>query len=323
MNKLRSGLKYFMTGIIDYAGMYPPAKLAFEQAFTNFLAYQQVDDHWMMNRFVFPIQQAHQLITFAEQLSLSKKPIKLSVLPVYKDRANEFIQQFHSDYQILSDVIKKNELNLDITLFEFKLPEELKNASQSLVYPFFNSFLSVFDSKTLKKTSVYVEMCKLDRDWQYSMDRFTNLLAFYPTRNTFGFKLRCGGITSESFPEVSMVAGAIFMCREKGLSMKFTAGLHHPLSHFNSSLNTRMYGFFNVLGAAVLSHTHLLSTKELEELIIEERIDQFSFADQGMKWRDYVVNTEQIKQARDQFCIGYGSCSFDEPRQDLRSLQLL
>ena len=102
------------------------------------------------------------------------------------------------------------------------------------------------------------------------MNRFTNLLTYYPQAKHLGFKLRCGGITSDTFPEAYIVANAIHLCREKALPIKFTAGLHHPLSHFNSSLNTRMYGFFNILGAAVLSYTHLLSLNELEEMITEE-----------------------------------------------------
>lgn len=323
MAKLRSGLKYFMTRIIDYAGMYPPANLSFYQAFKLFLEYQHMADSWMMDRFVFPIREAENLLHFRDVLRSHGKSIKFTVLPVYNDSPKTFLDDFKTDFAKLKAITSSIQARFELDFFEFKLPFSLKNALQNEVYPFFDSFLAIIDSPAGKKPQVFVEMHKLDGDWQYGMDRFTNMLTYYPVRNSIGFKLRCGGITSDSFPEVSMIAAAIHLCRQKELPMKFTAGLHHPLSHFNSSLNTRMYGFFNVLGAAVLSHTHLLSIKELETLIVEERVDQFSFADQGMKWRDYVVNTEQIKQAREQFCLGYGSCSFDEPRQDLRSLQLL
>jgi hypothetical protein len=322
MAKLRSGLKYFMTHIIDYAGMYPPAKLHFNDAFSNYLTYQNEADSWMMERFIFPISKYSELTHFLPQLTIHKHVIKLSILPEYNDFEDLFLEKFRSDFESLIAVIKTIPTRFDLKFFEFKLPKQLENADQNRVYRFFDEILAISKLHPHHNPKFFVEM-SIGSDWKYSLNRFTNLLTYYPQAKHLGFKLRCGGITSDSFPEAFIVANAIHLCREKSLPMKFTAGLHHPLSHFNSSLNTRMYGFFNILGAAVLSYTHLLSLKELEEMITEERADHFAFADQGMKWRDYVVNTEQIKQARENFCMGYGSCSFDEPRQDLRTLQLM
>lgn len=322
MEKLRSGLKYFMTRIIDYAGMYPPAKLPFTDAFSNYLNYQNDADNWMMERFVFPIAKHNEISTFSTNLSTHKHLVKLSILPQYSDSERIFVETFREDFQNLLQAVKESPGEFDLNFFEFKLPKEIAEADQNRVYPFFDELISITKIRPNQKVKFFIEM-SIGSDWKYSMNRFTNLLTYYPKAKQLGFKLRCGGITSDTFPEAFIVANAIHLCREKDLPIKFTAGLHHPLSHFNSSLNTRMYGFFNILGAAVLSFTHLLSLNELEEMIMEERIDHFSFADQGMKWRDYVVNTEQIKQARENFCTGYGSCSFDEPRRDLRSLQLM
>ncbi len=322
MSKLRSGLKYFMTRIIDYAGMFPPAKLSFLDAFSNYLNYQKDSDSWMLERFVFPITKQNELAPFSTELFSHKKPIKLSILPQYDDSDLVFLENFKHDFEQLTLATKMSPARFDLNFFEFKLPKELAEANQNRVYHFFDELVSIATTHPHYKPQFFIEM-SIGSDWKYSMNRFTNLLTYYPQAKHLGFKLRCGGITSDTFPEAFIVANAIHLCREKALPIKFTAGLHHPLSHFNSSLNTRMYGFFNILGAAVLSYSHLLSLNELEEMITEERIDHFSFADQGMKWRDYVVNTEQIKQARENFCMGYGSCSFDEPRQDLRSLQLM
>jgi len=322
MAKLRSGLKYFMTRIIDYAGMFPPAKLSFASAFSNYLNYQDDSDNWMMERFVFPITKHNEIADFSPQLNSHNQIIKLSILPQYDDSEVVFLENFKLDFEQLTLATKVSPARFDLNFFEFKLPKNLAEADQNRVYRFFDELLSIAKTHPHHKPQFFIEM-SIGSDWKYSMNRFTNLLTYYPQAKHLGFKLRCGGITSDTFPEAFIVANAIHLCREKSLPIKFTAGLHHPLSHFNSSLNTRMYGFFNILGAAVLSYTHLLSLNELEEMITEERIDHFSFADQGMKWRDYVVNTEQIKQAREKFCMGYGSCSFDEPRQDLRSLQLM
>jgi hypothetical protein len=41
-----------------------------------------------------------------------------------------------------------------------------------------------------------------------------------------------------------------------------------------------------------------------------------------LSWRDWRVPTDQIAAHRT-FITSFGSCSFDEPREDLRALHLL
>ena len=46
----------------------------------------------------------------------------------------------------------------------------------------------------------------------------------------------------------------------------------------------------------------------------------FLFHDGGMSWGALSATVEQIRQARQSSMISFGSCSFDEPRDDLRAL---
>src|SRR5262249_6342375 len=51
-----------------------------------------------------------------------------------------------------------------------------------------------------------------------------------------GFKLRCGGLDAAAVPSVEQVAFALTACRDAGVPLKATAGLHHPLRRFDPSI---------------------------------------------------------------------------------------
>jgi hypothetical protein len=47
-----------------------------------------------------------------------------------------------------------------------------------------------------------------------------------------------------------------------------------------------------------------------------------SFTDDFFAWRDWKIDTERLKYRR-RFVRSFGSCSFEEPREDLRALGFL
>src|SRR4030095_13549676 len=72
----------------------------------------------------------------------------------------------------------------------------------------------------------------------------------------FGYKLRTGRVTADSFPPSAQIARALVAPATHQLPIKFTAGLHHPIRQFRDEVETKMHGFLNVLGAAVLAAEH-------------------------------------------------------------------
>lgn len=61
MSSPKSSFQAFMSQILDYAGMYPPASLPLEEAFKNFIAYQTISEAWMLSRFVIPAKRLAEL----------------------------------------------------------------------------------------------------------------------------------------------------------------------------------------------------------------------------------------------------------------------
>src|SRR5436309_1541360 len=49
-----ASLTALMTGLVDYAGLFPPAQLSMADAAANYLQYRASGDAWMLGRFVCP-----------------------------------------------------------------------------------------------------------------------------------------------------------------------------------------------------------------------------------------------------------------------------
>jgi hypothetical protein len=133
-------------------------------------------------------------------------------------------------------------------------------------------------------------------------------------------KLRCGGVEAAAFPAPERVAMVIALCRTHGLPLKCTAGLHHPLRHYSDASGAMSHGFFNVFGAGILAHAAGLPAERIDQCIRDERAASFSVEGDRFTWQEWTVAADQVERARARFMTSFGSCSFDEPRADLREL---
>ena len=132
-------------------------------------------------------------------------------------------------------------------------------------------------------------------------------------------KIRTGGTTADAFPAIEHIAEFLRACKAKRVSFKATAGLHHPLrcmkplTYEPNAATGTMHGFLNVfLAAALLDHA--------EEILAETDPYAFSFDDDGASWRGHRVATESLATMRQDFATSFGSCSFEEPINDLKEL---
>jgi hypothetical protein len=137
-----------------------------------------------------------------------------------------------------------------------------------------------------------------------------------------GIKLRCGGTVAAAFPSVEQVAAVIAACARAGVAFKATAGLHHPVRSYRPEVETKMHGFLNVFGAALLACEHHLDETQIARILEEEDPAAFTFNQDGFRWRDRSLPTARIRELRERV-TSFGSCSFDEPCQDLRDLRIL
>jgi hypothetical protein len=131
-----------------------------------------------------------------------------------------------------------------------------------------------------------------------------------------GAKVRCGGPTPDMFPSPAELAHFVCGCRDRGLPFKATAGLHHPIR------DGIVHGFLNLLGAAVLAHAGA-EPRDLVEVLLDEHPGAFSVTGEAFTVRGTAFGADAVAATRERLFVGYGSCSFSEPVEDLKSLGIL
>ncbi|MBA3531951.1 MAG: hypothetical protein H0T73_08540, partial [Ardenticatenales bacterium] len=55
-------------------------------------------------------------------------------------------------------------------------------------------------------------------------------------------------------------------------------------------------------------------------ILDDEEPTHFRVNDEGLSWRSLALTPAEVSAGRSQAAISYGSCSFDEPREDLQAL---
>lgn len=134
-------------------------------------------------------------------------------------------------------------------------------------------------------------------------------------------KMRTGSIKPEGIPLIEEVARFIITCADLKLPFKATAGLHHPvravypLTYEADAPRAVMHGFLNVFLAATFAWH---GDRNIVPILAETDSAAFRFDDRA-HWRARSLSVEQIQQARQQFAHAFGSCSFEEPIQDLQA----
>jgi hypothetical protein len=299
---MHASARAFFEHLIDYAGMFPPAKLPMAEALQNYTRIAAGPDAWMLGRFVCRTPHLGELASLV-QSSGATAPLPVIALGQGVTAGPEY----KTDFEHIEAFRENRALVVDI--FETPVPRDVTPGDLSDV----SHRVSVAERGVVRlPTFLEIPMSSV---WERDIYRISLLLAGHAgpsARQSIGLKIRCGGT---AVPSVQQVAFFIDQCREARLSWKATAGLHHPL-HAGGVM---AHGFINVFGAGILAHIHNLGRDRIAEVLTEESADAFRFTDDGFGWRDWTCTVDQIREAR-RWMPSFGSCSFDEPRDDLRAL---
>ncbi len=310
---IAQSLQTLLTGVIDYAGLFPPAKLPMNQAMGNYLRYRAEPDAWMLGNFVCPAARLGELAAFSKQIAASAQPIRISALGRGGASGGEFMAGLDADRADIDACRERHGGKVVVAVLETKLPVELLSYEHRLR----DLLAAVAEATVISRMALFLEAPPDDVD---RLDGLLSAIQETPFAALAGYKLRMGGLEASAFPSCSRVALALAQCLRAGVPMKATAGLHHPLPRFDADLQARMHGFINLFLAGVLGQVHPLSPTTLQEILEEEDPCQFSFTDDHLAWRDLKATTEQVAQAGRTSLLSFGCCSFDEPRDDLRAL---
>jgi hypothetical protein len=303
-----ASLRALLAQSIDYAGMFPPCSLALEPALRNQAEYVRAPEAWILNTFVLSVSQFDAA---GESLSLFERhhPLRISALGSKAAKSDHFVAGLKIAADKIRSLCTQHAGLVSVDQLETALAPDADLGLLGKI----TSILDGFDLQTF---------------WEAPADLAEETIALLAEHNLatdqrpFGVKLRTGGVTADAFPVSRQIARALVAAAKARLPIKFTAGLHHPIRQFREEVQTKMHGFLNVLGAAVLTAEHGWNQEQTAEMLEDEDAASFSFEDESFAWREWKIATDRIKERR-KFVTSFGSCSFDEPREDLRALNLL
>lgn len=286
--------------IVDYAGLFPPAKLGMQAAMANYVQHQNSPQNWMLARFVLPISRLEEFKTLAPLFSSTKWSLSIILAADMKVAiADALVDQLN---QIQSIQLP------GITVTALELP------------PLPASDLEKIASHLPQKLEIFAEIPLSGNLEEYlAVLRSTGMAA----------KVRTGGITANAFPEPAQLGQFILSCTEKGVPFKATAGLHHPLpgkhavTYEPNAPLAWMQGFLNVAILAALAEQQMVSLKDAIDLLNTDTIYAFDFTTQGLSWKNKVLDLSALESPRRHCFRSFGSCSFQEPVSDLQQLGLI
>jgi hypothetical protein len=327
-------LRALLTGLIDYAGLFPPAKLPLDQAIRNYAAYRRSADRWMLGRFIVPVTQLNELGHFGS-LFRESPPFAFSFLGRGGNSEKEFFHNLAEDLTAIEDFREGFSSWVAVGSLEVKLPDEMcRPQDYEAICSLLQRTVEQIKADGSPGLSVFCEI-GLAPSWRAALH--TVHAALQHVRRiarsqpggelqrgcVAGFKVRCGGLDAAAFPTTEQVAEVIASCQKHGIAFKATAGLHHPFRHYSNDVVAHMHGFVNVFAAAALASANDLEADTVRELLEDENPQHFLFEDTHLSWGNYRAGISQIERSRLLLATSFGSCSFDEPRDDLRALGLL
>jgi len=299
MNTIRS----FLLGIVDYAGLFPPAGLNMATAVNNYAQYRVSEDRDLLGRFVVP---AARLDEFAEaargllELGDEGEPWPLSVL-VGDDlvAARKLVLNFNGGHSASSEL---GYAQCDAIEIHAHTEGDVVAATEA----FGKSFRMFFE-------------IPLETD--------PGELLRAIARHSSSAKIRTGGVTQAAFPESAAIIRFLSRSNDLGVRFKATAGLHHalraayPLTYEAESVTAPMFGYLNLFLAAAFIRSGM-PEPEAREVLEERSPSAFSFSNGGAAWRSHQLTASELAATRSH-ALSFGSCSFREPVDEARALNLL
>jgi hypothetical protein len=302
-------VRALLTGIIDYAGLFPPARLPMSDAVDRFRRHAAAADGWLLARFVVPAARLEELSPLIGAAGDPAPPIRLAVLARTTDLADDL-----ADIRTFTD---RHRPSATVDQLELRLPDDPEQIADVV-----EQSIGALRSR-LPAVVPYFEPSLLD-GWPDRLPRTADALATAAAGgSSVGLKIRCGGLDAAAVPSTLAVAASLASCQRAGIPLKATQGLHQPVRHFDSALATTVHGFLNLFFAGVLGCAHALSEPDVLAIVEEEAAAAFRCHDSGLDWRGLAAGLDDIAAARRLAVTSFGSCSFSEPRDALRGLGLL
>ncbi len=285
-----------LSGLIDYAGLFPPAGLPLEVVADQYGRYRASRHAWMLGRLVVPADRLADAEAAAHRAGASvDEPWRVSALVGTASQSDAVAASIVDGH--------RRPRSLQVEAVEAVAGSADDIARLATIWP------AEFER--------YVEI-PADADP-------APLLSALSAAGLFA-KIRAGGITPDRFPTPAQLARFLVRARDAGVPMKATAGLHHALrgdyrlTYEPESSKACMHGFVNLVLAATLLSAGKIDEELAEACLDDDRPEAFKLSGRAGSWLNGVVTYSELSHARRSLLRSVGSCSFDEPVAEIDAL---
>jgi hypothetical protein len=294
-------IKALLRGIVDYAGLFPPASLSMAAAVAEYAEHRAGDHEWMLGRFVVPAARLDEFEAAAAGIMPTKAHLSWALSALLGSDIEEDIERAESFNRRHGDA-RDGAVLVDTVELKANSVREIARAAELLD----------------RRFDTYMEV-------PVSEDPGELIAAL--ARTTAKAKIRTGGVTREAFPSGAHVIRFIARCLEHAVSFKATAGLHHPwadtypLTYTSDAPSGPMFGFLNVVIATAALRAGW-SQAEAQAVLEARDRDALVFGPDGVRWRGRRLSAVELHASRE--CLtAFGSCSFRDPIDGLHAEALL
>jgi len=301
-------LRTLLSGLVDYAGLFPPAALDMPAAAEAYARARASEHEWMLGRFVCPVSRLREFSQAAAAL-----------MPGTFARSGYREQGGAGERWRISALVDQPLIEAINTIDGFNEHHAVEDHGRAKV--------DMVELKVSKVSEIDEILDELPEDlfpfFEFPLTTDCRGFVAALAGNSAAAKIRTGGVVGNAFPTIGEVAAFLHACDGADVPFKATAGLHHPvrsaykLTYEKDSASCTMHGFLNLFIAAALVRSKHPEVAVTEAILAGEDEDDFRISEDVIGWRDHLVTTLEAARVREAFALSFGSCSFDDPIADL------
>jgi hypothetical protein len=279
-----TAIETLLAGLIDYAGLYPPASLDMRAAVENYRKYRDDKHAFALGRFIVDINKVGDLRAAAGEL----RDLAISII-VPQPAPVDAVARLIDDGLPIEAIEVKAAASGDVDRITHSIPAKLETYIEIPAEGMQSDLLrAIFDAGArvkLRMGGVVAEAFPSCTVVARALSRMMEArLAFKAT------------------------AGLHHPIRSR-----------HRLTYAQKSSRGMMHGFINLICAAALLHFGG-DAGEAEQVLAEESPSAWRVTPEALAWRSHSWSVDQLSETRKQFFVSFGSCSFEEPIRDLEAL---
>ncbi len=288
----RASTTALLAGVVDYAGLFPPAGLTMTDAVWAYREALSGPSAWMLGRFVVPAARLEELREALDAATGSDAGWRVSA--IVRDGSD-------ADLAAVAGFNTSASERARVDSMESK-PATLEGIDWLARY-------------AGPAGEVYVEIAPGP-----DVDAWLARVAARGLRA----KVRTGGVTADAFPAPAALAAFLAAAVRHDVAFKATAGLHHAvrgeyrLTYERDATSAPMYGYLNVLLATAALQAGA-STPAAEAVLQHSDAGALAFTDGIVRWAGREFTIETLRQTRARL-VSFGSCSFREPVEEFDAL---